>query len=416
MTTSKTTDPRRFAFDVSLLIIANGFAGLLFMLVHVAMGRMMTSADYAVLVSLLGLLNILNVPSSAIRVMMARYVAEYAHGDDVSLWVTLVKRAFSRLTLVAIVGLIGWFGVSLLLPAYFDGYTIPSLWMLGLAAFVTLFSPVVFGTLQGARLFGWLALTGLVAAGGRLLLSIGAVTLGGQVTGVIAAVAGAALFSALIGYVPFHRLFVTTSPARHFDSKPIYGYLWPVLGGQLALFVLLNADLILSVRLLEGDTLQAYSKAAMLARTVLFLPLPVAIAMFPRAVNSPKRGLFWGPVVFTVSVSLVAALGITLLPGLPMKLMYNVEDSLHNELARLYVWAVLPLSLATVMAQYLWARHETRAVLWAAPMVAGYVISLLLFAHTPAQIVGCLAMGGLLIVIWFTFSVAKSFRSTREPT
>jgi O-antigen/teichoic acid export membrane protein len=400
MTDTGGKDRRRFALDTALLIVASGLTGVLFMLVHVALGRMMDSLDYAVLVSLLGMLNILNVPSNAIRVVLARYVAEYAHGNAVELWVTLVKRAFQRVALYAALALAGWGMASLWIPPYFEGYTTPALWMVGLVAYITLFTPVVTGTLQGARHFGWMAGSGVANALARLLFATAAVWLGGRATAVIGAVAASALAGLLIGYLPIHGILRRTEARRDFESGPVYRYLWPVLLGQGALFLLINADLILSVRFLEGDVLKAYGKAAMLSRTVLFLPLPVAVAMFPRAVTSARRGLLWAPVAFTVLASLGAAAAIACIPGLPMRLMYGVSDPLHNELVRMYVWAVAPLSLAMVLCQYLWARHQTRAVVWAAPMVAAYVAALFAFHDTAAQIIGCLGVGGTAVALW----------------
>jgi len=99
-----------------------------------------------------------------------------------------------------------------------------------------------------------------------------------------------------------------------------------------------------------------------------------------------------------------------------MKLMYNVSDPLHNALLQRYVWAVIPLALSTVLAQYLWARHAARAILWGIPIVAGYVGSLLLFADTPERIIGCLGIGGTLVMGWFTICVVRVFQSKLEPS
>ena len=101
-------DRNQFAFEAIALVVANGMVGLLFMLVHVVVGRKMAGIDCVVLVLLLGTLNVLNVPSHAIRVVLARYVAEYSHGNAVEVWVTLVKRAFKRLGLWALGGIVCW--------------------------------------------------------------------------------------------------------------------------------------------------------------------------------------------------------------------------------------------------------------------------------------------------------------------
>ena len=86
----------------------------------------------------------------------------------------------------------------------------------------------------------------------------------------------------------------------------------------------------------------------MLARTVLFLPFPIVMAMFPRAVVSGKKKLVLVPIGLSFVVSVSAAVFISIFPHIPMRLMYGVDDALHLHLVRLYVWAAIPLSLAMI--------------------------------------------------------------------
>ena len=57
----------------------------------------MGTVEYAKLVALIALLNVLNVPSTVISTTMARYVAACVHRNDMGTWRWLVRRGLSRI-------------------------------------------------------------------------------------------------------------------------------------------------------------------------------------------------------------------------------------------------------------------------------------------------------------------------------
>lgn len=383
-----------FVWDSGLLVCVGALTGLLYMIVQSALGRMMDKVDYAQIVALLGLLNVLSLPTAAMQLTIARYVAEHAHQNAIDVWVTIFKRAVRRVGMFVGVGLLIWVLCSGLLRDFFHAPSILSILVLGVIALTRLFSPIVNGALQGRRAFGWLATVGLSGALFRLIFCVIAVSIGARTDGVISAIAIATLLSLLIGYIPVRHVIDETQAIQDYDTRPIYRYLWPVLLGQGAMLLLMNGDLMFSARFLSGGDLAVYGKAAMLSRMVLFLAQPVAMAMFPRAVNSSNRVLFFAPFGFALSVALAAALLISWMPGLPMKLMYGVTKGAYLNAAALYVWAALPLSLTGISTKYLWARQRTGRALFLLPVVAVYFILLFLFHETPTQMIGCLAFGG----------------------
>jgi O-antigen/teichoic acid export membrane protein len=383
----------RFARDSVLMIVSSALSGLFYLLVHVFVGRLLGKVEYGQLVALLGLLNVINLPSSTARIVLARFVAEYAHGNATQLWVTVVKRAVRRITLWGIVALLLWSLLSTVIRDVLHAPSASSIVILGGIAFAMLYSPILQGTLQGARFFGWLAAAGLAGSGGRLLFTSAAAAGVGSVTSVLVAVLLSVLFALAVSYWRFHAVLRTTPRLDRFDTRPMYRYMWPVLFGQGALFILMNADLILSARFLPESDLAIYGYAAMLSRTVLFLPQPIALAMFPRAVNSRNPWLLIGPLAFSLVVGLAAAGFIFTVPDLPMRLMYGVTDASCLALVRRYVWAAIPLSLCAIVAQYLWARHATIRMLVLIPVALAYIAGLFLFHAEPTQMVVCLAAG-----------------------
>ncbi len=397
-----------------MLVNASALTGFLYLLVHPILGRTLAPVDYAGFVQLMGLLAVLGVPAGAVRVAISRYVSEYAHGSQVQRWVTVVRRALHRAAWVGLLALLAWSLASGWLADLLHAPSRTALLLLGVMGFISLFTPIMQGTLQGAQWFGWFALASLTGGVMRLLLAGGAGLLDGGVGMVLVAVTLSLLCALLISWWPFRRLMRDTPVLPDFDTRPIYRYIWPVLAGQGAVFLLVNADIIFSARFLKGDELAAYGKVATLSRTVMFLSQPVALAMFPRAVTSPRLRVLMGPLAFAFLISLAGAVLLYLAPSLPMRLMYRVSDPYYDQLTRLYVWAALPHAMVMFTAQYLWARHQTRGVLMLIPVLALYLVALWHRHDTPETMIGILTMAGWISLALIAIAVAAGRRPARE--
>ncbi len=361
-----------FARDSLILVCVNGLSGLLFLLVHMVAGRLLEGEIYASFTSLLGLLFVLNVASGSIQTAVARYAAEHAHEEKHMLWAALIRRVSLYITTGGVIVFLIWCLLSSRLTAWLHAPSVLSLILLGVVALLGLYAPVLNGGLQGARRFGWLALAGLAPAAARLGGVVLAALLFGSVNALICGVIFSVLVGVLVALIPVWSL-LKIRPQEHYDLRPVLRYFLPVLAGRFVIQSLMNADVILFPRLLSGEDFAVYGKAAMLARTVLFLPLPIAVAMFPRAVVSRSRVLLFGPLFFTGSVCSAAALFITLFPDVPMKLMYGVEGSAYVQILQRYVWAVIPIALIQIVSQYIWARHHPFWILSMLPLLCLYV-------------------------------------------
>ncbi|WP_372797278.1 hypothetical protein [Pontiella sp.] len=394
----------RFIWDSGLLMATGVTANFLFIVFHALMKRSMGEVDYASLVALLGLLNVLALPVAAMTLTMSRFIAEHVHNNAIEVWVTIYKRAIRRIGMVSVGALVVWVALSPFLRKFFAAPSISCVLILGLIAVINLFKPVIVGVLQGSQRFAALAACNISIPISRIVLSMLAIWLGGRVSGVMGAVAVSAVISILIGAVPFRKMTANIEPISSYDTAHIYRYLFPVLLGQGALLLLMNADLVFFKRFLYGEykaLAPAYAQAATLSRAVILLTRPLIGAMFPRAVNSDNLKLFLGPFGFAFLVASGLALAISLFPEIPFKLMYGTDDPDCFRIARIYVWAALPISLSEIVIKYLWARNRMARVLTFIPVVVLYLVILFFFHRTPEQIIGCLAIGtwGTLVVL-----------------
>jgi len=401
----------RFSWDVGLLFVGNGLISVLFAGFHMVAGRKMTGETYAEFVALIGLFNVLGVLASSMQLTMARYIAEQHERSVEDTWLLIVRRGLRGVTRWGLLALGFWFLMSPLLRPVLKTSATASLMMVGVIAFVFLYTPILGGALQGSRRFGWFVSSGIGVASSRLLMLLPVLWFHGSVAMVLGVVAASYGVGLVISMIPLRGNRTVPSSKSLPASRDIQRYFWGVLLGQAALFILIFADVILSPRLFEGETLAAYGKAATLSRIVFFLPMPIITAMFPRAVTSGNPKIILAPLLATLALTVPAALFITGVPALPMQVMYGTTNPQAIELLRLYVWAAIPLALISILAPYLWARREVWLTLWLLPVTAAYVLLLLMVPLAAIQVLVALFCAGLLalaLLLGLTFRILRN--------
>ena len=403
----------RFTWDAAILFAGNGATSFLFLLFHMLAGRKMAGADYGEFVAMVGLLNVLSVPAGVMQLTMARYIAERNPLSADEAWLLLVRRGLRGVTVWGLAALGVWCLVSPALRTGLHASAVSNVMMVGVIAFVFLYTPILGGALQGSHRFGWFAASGLGVGASRLLLLLPVLSLGGTVASVLGVVAASFGVGLLISYWPLRRL----APVPGNDPLPNAGemnrYFWGVLIGQIALYVLIQADLIVSTRLFSGEVLAAYGKAATLSRIVFFLPLPIMIAMFPRAVISKNPKVLWFPLGATFLMTVAAAAFFTMFPALPMRIMYGVSDPLYLDLVRHYVWAAIPLAMISILSPYVWARREVWSSLWLVPVTSLYLLVLWRGHLTPEQLIRTMLVAGLVALAWLVKIALGVLRADR---
>ena len=403
----------RFTWDAAILFAGNGATSFLFLLFHMLAGRKMAGADYGEFVAMVGLLNVLSVPAGVMQLTMARYIAERNPSSADEAWLLLVRRGLRGVSVWGLAALGVWCLVSPALRTGLHASAVSNVVMVGVIAFVFLYTPILGGALQGSHRFGWFAASGLGVGASRLILLLPVLWLGGTVATVLGVVAASFGVGLLISYWPLRRL----APAPGNDPLPNAGemnrYFWGVLIGQIALYALIQADLIVSTRLFSGEVLAAYGKAATLSRIVFFLPLPIMIAMFPRAVISKNPKVLWFPLGATFLMTVAAATFFTLFPALPMRIMYGVSDPLYLGLVRHYVWAAIPLAMISILSPYVWARREVWSSLWLVPVTFLYLLVLWRGHLTPEQLIRAMLVAGLVALAWLVKIALGVFRADR---
>ena len=125
--------------------------------------------------------------------------------------------------------------------------------------------------------------------------------------------------------------------------------------------------------------------------------------MFPKLVRSAataqKTDVLKQVLGITLLLGGLAALGCTIMPSLPLRLIYKKEIvDIATPLVPWFGWCMLPLTLSNVLINSLMARGRFAAVPWLVLVAIGYGVSLYFHHDSFKTVIGTLGIFGLLMV------------------
>jgi O-antigen/teichoic acid export membrane protein len=366
------------------MVIATFLGGAFMTLVH-SVARKMGSQDYSTFVTLLRVLIILGIPSAALQTVFAQQAAAAASAEKERQLAATTRALFVWtffVWLVVAVGVLAALGpVSRLLKV-----SNPVALFLTLAVGLTsLWGPIFKGLLQGRHLFGGLGALQIVDGAGRFTVTLVVVQF---LDGKAASAMGAALLgqiTALLIGAWFTRAIWTGHQGAVFQWRRWISGALPLTIGLGTVLLMSSIDMVF-VQGFFADTRQTalYGGAMLTGFAIIQFIAPVTTVMFPRIVRAvahaePTDGMK-KTLAATILFGCCAAVGCTLFPTLPLRLMYfkNPEMMAAAPLVPWFAWALLPLTVANVLVQNVLARSRFEAVPWLFLVPVGYTAALFL--------------------------------------
>lgn len=368
------------------LVIATNVGGVFMMLVHTVASKM-GKQEYATFVSLLRLLIVMGFPAAALQTIFARQAAAVTN-DEQEQQLRATTRALVGCTfLVGLVCAIAILAASRVLSNLLTVSNPAALYFMAFLSLTGLWVPIGKGLLQGKHYFGglgWLQISeGVIRFSVMLLLVIG---LGGKAASGTFAVMSGQLITVILAAC-LTRAFWWSRPTVAFHWKRWFDHALPLTLGLGTVLIMSSIDM-LFVQSLFSDTGRTalYGAAMLTGFAIIQFVAPVALVMFARVAHSTARaehsdslGLTLAATVFFVSL---AAAGCTLLPKLPLRLMYFSNREMWDAfpLVPWFAWALLPVTVANVLVQNILARGRYQAVPWLMLVPAVYAACLCLQA------------------------------------
>lgn len=361
------------------------------MVYQMAVSRALPAEEYALLAAFLSGLAIISYPLSTLSAGLSHYSSllqqQGRRGD--------VKRLIRKwLLLTGVPGFLlgaavivfngpaaGFMHLNRFAPVIIAGAILPAMFWL----------PVLTGAAQGLQLFGWSSVSSITGSILRLLLGAGLVWLWHSSCGwaMLGHGAGVYISSGVLIVSLFLVLRGGTETPAALPSMRFY--LLQSFFVQIAFAVLMNADVMLVKHYLPDNTEFAY--ASTMGRIVAFLPMAVAMAMFPKVassdgVTSAHRRIFFHSFGYTALCVAAAAIGCLALPRLLLHILFGIESAPDSmiQLTRLMAAAMAFSALLNVVIQFLLAQRRFKETAVTVAACAVYLFSAHFFHGTARQI------------------------------
>lgn len=332
------------------------------------MSRKLSVEDFGMLNSLLSLSAIVSVPAGTVSLVMARYVSKFNALQNIGKIKYLFFNAYVKLLIAGGVG----FGIFIFLSAYIGNFLNVSarlpIILIGISLLLSLILPINMGLLQGLQRFRYLGIIGILSGVLRLAFGVLLIYIGLGINGAILAGIITVFVITLITCYPMRFLFdKTIEYDKERYTKEVLWYSLPTTLAALSFTGLLNIDLVLVKHFFSPEEAGNYAAAAILGRSIFYLPGAIILAMFPMAseshtLNKDTHGLLNKALLFTVVLSGLGLVLFLVFPSQLMALLMGKKFIATAPLLRVFGLAMLPFALLNILINFNLARHRVRFV------------------------------------------------------
>jgi len=404
-----------------VMFMASIVGGLFNFLFQIYANHNLSPDDFALFYSLATLSLMIGILGMTGLTMVAKQVSHYKTNNETGKIAYLFTHMLGKTSLLVFFGFIIYLPFTQKIASFFNRPDANlAVIITGILLAISLIAPIAYGLLQGLEKFNQWSLSMILFSLLRLLSGILLVYLGFKVTGAIS--------SSLVAYVIVFIMILYWMRKLIFrEEKPVqvslidfYKTSWWILGAFLFGNVICFIDILLVQHFLQSGSAQ-YSSASMLGRAIFYLPWALGASMFPKvsalaAQNKPTMHLLKKTLSFSFILCSSAAIIIFVMSRFIISLLL---DKVYLEtvpgLLRMFVFALIPYALITILVYYNIAMHRVKVVGVLLLQAVFYVTLLALFHSSLKQVIFVLGLSGIIIFISlliFTLKADNKFQKT----
>ena len=364
------------------LVIATFTGGFFMMMNHPVAAKM--GDDYSAFVALLRLVLLMGAPFAAMQTIFARQAAAATDKNHEQQLIATTRAMLLSTFLICFVCALIAVVAAGPISSYLKLNSRSALYFTLLVALTGLWIPIFQGLLQGRHHFGGMGWIQIINGVSRLSLMIVIILLlHGGAAGAMCAVFISQLIAVAVGGVLTRSVWMTR-PTVAFDWRGWLGGAIPLSFGFATILVMQNMDMLFLQGIFDKTQTTLYGGAMLTGFAIVQFIAPVALVMFAHVAKSvahKEKGDSLGlTLMATITFGVVAGIGGTILPKLPLRLMYFTTPSMWDAapLVPWYAWALLPLAVANVLVQNILAQGRYRAIPWLLLAPVGYAAALYL--------------------------------------
>ncbi len=405
----------------SIMFTASILGGLFNFLFQIYANHNLSPDDFALFYSLVTLSLMIGILGMTGLTMVAKQVSHYRTNNEIGKIAYLFTHMLGKTSLLAFLAFIIYLPFSSKIASFFNRPDANlAVIITGILLATSLIVPVAYGLLQGLEKFNQWSISMILFSLFRLLSGILLVYLGFKVTGAIS--------SSLVAYVIIFIMILYWMRELVFrEEKPVqvslvdfYKTSWWILGAFLFGNVICFVDILLVQHFLQSGSAQ-YSSASMLGRAIFYLPWALGASMFPKVstlaaqnkstLHLLKKTLCLSFVLCSLAAMIMFAMSRFIISLLLDKVYLEVVPAL----LKIFVFALIPYALITILVYYNIAMHRVRIVFILLPQAIFHITLLALFHSSLKQVIFILGLSGTIIFITlliFTLKMGNKIQKT----
>ena len=396
-----------------VMFAATSLANALDYAYNVAMGRLLSTDGYGVLIALQAMLQIASVSLVVLRTVTARYAAEFLATKQLARAGAFFRGALRTAALGGVAATILLGALSGPVARLLRIPTVTPVLVMAAALLPLMLKPVVGGALQGLQKFTALGTLQVAHAAFRLMLGLLLVKLGLDAVGALAALPAGTVGTVLLGLALLGGiLWRRTGDSHQVTATDLTRYTGATVVGLVSFAALVNMDALVVKHYFSPTEAGYYSMAVTLAKIVIFLPAAFAVVLFPK---SAERHVQHRDSSRLLRLSLAATLfpcaGLAIAyfaaPDFILKAVFGAANPFAGPVLGLVALAMTGYALVNVWLNYSLSVKQA-GFAYLLPLAVAAQFALLTLFHTSlVQVVTVVALSSASVLaaaeVWFHF-------------
>jgi O-antigen/teichoic acid export membrane protein len=381
---------------------------------------MLDVASFGSFESLISVFYLISIPSSALMLVVVKFVAGYKAENNFGKIHALLKSANRGLFFLGFILFLFFILFSGEIAGFLKIESTLAVMILGLTLVFTLSYTLNKGILQGLQAFKEMSISGIIEVIAKLLIVIALVKIGLGLNGAMAAI----FLSLFAGYslVLFFLKDIFKYKEKDFvlerpEIKEVFNFFVPSF--FLLLFVTLyySIDVIMVKHFLSPELAGQYGALSILGRVIIFAAGIIIAVMFPMAAEAHKKNGNHGLVLrdSLILVSLISASFLfiyTVMPELVIKILIGAK---YLPMAPYLSWfglAMFLFSLVNLFAQYMLSIHKLKHIYLLGSGILLQIVLIYIFHQNLDQII--YIMNGVMLYLLSAYGIYYIFYVRRS--
>jgi glycosyltransferase involved in cell wall biosynthesis len=385
-------EPDRLLRHGFLLFASGEGANLCNLIFQLAMVRLLTNADYAVMSSMLAFVAVVTLPLTAVGTAVSFFTARLFSVRAFTAIKGFVSNAAKQLTPLFLLVVFVLFLDPLLGINYFKLKSVTPFVLAVISILLSAYLPFTGGILTGIQAFGWIAGINVSVAFLRVVFAVIIALIGAGATGVLCVHAFSLLLILSLQLLAVQKSMNMTgiqqSPPATLE---VYSYLLQYLPMLFAFVILMNSDVLFVKRYFDEEIAGVFAKISMVAHMGIAFATPFGGAMFPKIASKEKitysvwKTFLKGVTVVTIMQLCVMVICLVF-PELILKLLAGLAGGENSKLLRIMTVALSPLPILNIVINFQTALQRFHAVPLLVLTAAGYIGGVIVWHSTVFQI------------------------------